>query len=110
MKCMAAADKTRKSWRGSHYMYKRTMPGPAIEIDDLRSTCSVCEARKKDNPQWFLPVFQATLLTKITEHFGVHIKRQTSTVKDNRRTGGVGAHAADTVDPLVAVTPARPRV
>ena len=32
-------------------------------------------------------------------------------MKDNHRTlGQVGAHAADTVDPLFAVTPARPRV
>ena len=32
-------------------------------------------------------------------------------MKDNRRTGrGLGANAADTVDPLISVTPARPRV
>ena len=73
---------------GVHSACIGTMPGPAIEIDDLRSIAT-CQAPKKDNPLWFLPVFQATSVShKKTEHTWYHTEgslAQTSTVKDNHR-------------------------
>ena len=73
---------------------------------------------EKDNPWWFLPVCPAKLLPKRSEHIWCQHRgslAETSTVKDYKSsdcsTGrGLGAHAADTVDPLITVTPAQPRV
>ena len=64
----------KKKVLGVHSACTRTMPGPAIEIHDLW-LIATCQARKKDNPQWFLPVFLATSPTrKERSTFGVHIE------------------------------------
>ena len=77
---------------GVHSACTKTMPGPAIEIDDLWSIAT-CQARKKGNPWWFLPVFQATSPTRRRRTFGVHTKgslAQTSTVSNRESSTGRG--------------------
>ena len=68
VKCRTADKTKQKKFWGVHGAHgTRTMPDPqswSINCDRHATR----RAQKKDDPQWFLPVFQATSPTRRTEH------------------------------------------